>query len=198
MSSRREEIVSIARGLFARRGYAATTMRDIAEASDLLAGSLYSHFRSKAHLLELVILPFYDELIPGQRRALASEGTGAERTAEMLRSVLAVCAAHDAELTILHYDWSRLAEVDELATVIARSAETLDLWEQVLEVGHADGSLRSTISVPTAVRMITSSIHGVLDRRRYGDLDPPAAQDGLADEVITGLIGGLSAAHHRT
>ena len=45
-------------------------MRDIAEASDLLAGSLYSHFRSKAHLLELVILPFYDELIPGQRAAL--------------------------------------------------------------------------------------------------------------------------------
>lgn len=184
MSARREEIVEVAKGLFARTGYTATTMRDIAEATDLLAGSLYSHFRSKAHLLELVILPFYDELIPQQQEALASEGTGAERTAEMLRRVFRVCADHDAELTILHYDWAHLTQVDELVAVTARSAETLDLWERVIEIGQGDGSLRSAISVPTTVRIITSSIHGVLDRRRYGDLDSPAAaRPGVEDRV---------------
>ena len=200
MSARREEIIDVAKGLFARKGYTATTMRDIADATDLLAGSLYSHFRSKAHLLELVILPFYDELIPQQRQALASEGTGAERTAEMLRRVLAVCADHDAELTILHYDWSHLATVDELATVLARSAETLDLWEQVLETGRADGSLRSEISVPTAVRIITSSIHGVLDRRRYRGLDGPTDPGDrldLAGEVVGALTVGLAAVPER-
>ena len=69
--------------------------------------------------------------------------------------MLAVCAKHDAELTILHYDWAHLVEIDELADVIARSNETLDLWEQALTLGLADGSLRSAASIATAVRIIT-------------------------------------------
>jgi len=197
MSARREEIVEIAKGLFARKGYATTSMRDIAEASDLLAGSLYSHFRSKTHLLELVILPFYDQLIPGQREALESGGTGADRVEAMLRRVLAVCAEHDAELTILHYDWAHLVEIDALADVIARSNETLDLWEQALAAGQADGSLRPEVSSATAVRILTSSIHGVLDRRRFGTREHLQAErslDELADEVVASLIGGLRTA----
>jgi TetR/AcrR family transcriptional regulator, cholesterol catabolism regulator len=196
MSARREEIITIAKDLFAQQGYTTTSMRDIAEASDLLAGSLYSHFRSKAHLLELVILPFYDELIPAQRAALDQEGPGAERIEEMLRRVLAVCAKHDAELTILHYDWAHLVEIDELADVIARSNETLDLWEQALALGLDDGSLRSSVTVPTAVRILTSSIHGVLDRRRFNTReDPSDAHDvnELADEAVAMLIDGLRA-----
>ena len=144
MSARREEIITVAKDLFAQQGYNSTIMRDIAEANDLLAGSLYSHFRSKAHLLELIILPFYDEQIAQQRAALEQDGSGAARVEEMLRRVLAVCAKHDAELTILHYDWAHLVEIDELADVIARSNETLDLWEQALTSGLVDGSLRSS------------------------------------------------------
>lgn len=194
MSARREEIVEIAKGLFARRGYQATSMRDIAEASDLLAGSLYSHFRSKAHLAELAILPFYEELIPEQQRSLALPCPGADRVSDMVRRVVLVCAAHDAELTILHYDWSDLAEIDELAGVVARSNETLELWEQVIAVGVADRSLRPSVRPETTVRVITSAIHGVLDRRRFGALGPP--DDGhrvetLADELVTTLLDGL-------
>jgi AcrR family transcriptional regulator len=39
---------------FAERGYAATTMRDIAEGAQMLPGSLYYHFPSKEHLLVAV------------------------------------------------------------------------------------------------------------------------------------------------
>lgn len=196
MSERREEIIAIAKDLFARQGYTTTSMRDIAEASDLLAGSLYSHFRSKAHLLELIILPFYAELIPEQRAALEMKGTGAVRVEEMLRRVLAVCAKHDAELTILHYDWAHLVEIDELADVIARSNETLDLWEQALTLGLSDGSLRGSVTVPTAVRVLTSSIHGVLDRRRFSTREHSKGDrrvDELADEAVAILIDGLRA-----
>jgi AcrR family transcriptional regulator len=196
MSARREEIVTVAKDLFAQQGYNSTSMRDIAEANDLLAGSLYSHFRSKSHLLELIILPFYDELIPEQRAVLERDGSGAARVEEMLRRVLAICAKHDAELTILHYDWAHLVEISELADVIARSNETLDLWEQALTLGIADGSLRSTVTVPTAVRVLTSSIHGVLDRRRFSTRENPDGRgdvSALADEAVAILVNGLRA-----
>src|ERR1019366_7262530 len=84
LSPRRNEIVSIARAIFASRGFKNTSMRDIADACGLLAGSLYSHFKSKSEILQLIVDPFYDQLIPAQEAAAALDGTGAAQTEDML------------------------------------------------------------------------------------------------------------------
>jgi TetR/AcrR family transcriptional regulator len=51
----REEIIAAATHLFARRGIAATTMAEIAEAAGLAASSLYYWFRSKQQILEVIV-----------------------------------------------------------------------------------------------------------------------------------------------
>lgn len=48
--SRREAVVAAAAELFARKGYDAVSMRDIAKASGMLSGSIYYHFPSKDDL----------------------------------------------------------------------------------------------------------------------------------------------------
>ncbi len=50
-SERRDEILAIAAQLFAERGFAATTVREIADAAGILSGSLYHHFDSKASMV---------------------------------------------------------------------------------------------------------------------------------------------------
>lgn len=50
MSDRQRDILAAAASLFAERGYAATSMRDIGERVGLLGGSLYHHIRSKEAL----------------------------------------------------------------------------------------------------------------------------------------------------
>jgi AcrR family transcriptional regulator len=194
LSTRREEIVDIAKRLFATRGYAATSMRDIADACGLLAGSLYSHFRSKSQILELVLLPFYDELLPAQRAALALDATGIERVERMLRAVFACCASHSDAMTILHYDWPNISGNAELADVLEKSGETLELWYQVIAAGVDDGTLRADIDPYAAMRVITSAIHAVLDRQRYGprqDLIGELGHDVLLDEVVCIVIDGM-------
>lgn len=84
-------------------------MRDIAEASSLLADSLYSHFRSKAALVGEIVNVVYDELIPAQAAIVTDERPGAEQLSDMIGVVRAVCAAHRDGLTILHYDWHALS-----------------------------------------------------------------------------------------
>jgi len=49
--NRRSTLLDAAARRFARRGYAATSMRDIAQEADMLAGSLYYHVPSKEDLL---------------------------------------------------------------------------------------------------------------------------------------------------
>ena len=49
--NRRQAILDAAAKLFARRGYHATSMRDMASATGMLPGSVYYHFDSKEALL---------------------------------------------------------------------------------------------------------------------------------------------------
>jgi AcrR family transcriptional regulator len=189
-STRREEIVDIAKGLLADKGYAATSTRDIAEACGLLPGSLYSHFRSKAQILEMIVGPFFDQMISEQR------ASGAQRLDTMIRRVVTLCSAHAAEIRILHYDWPHIADSEGLEALVQQSNEILDLWLQALDGGVADGSLRSTLQPETAVRAITATIQAVLDRQRFGTRADLAEQFGLAaltDEVVDQLTRGLRA-----
>jgi AcrR family transcriptional regulator len=192
--SRRDEIVVIAKNLFAEKGYAATSTRDNAEACGLLPGSLYSHFRSKAQILEMIVAPFYARLVEEQDAVLASDGRGADRLEAMIRRVVVLCAEHPAEIRILHYDWPHVAAASDLHALVVQGNETLDLWLRVLADGVADGSLHPTLQPEVAVRAITSTIHGVLDRQRYGtrpDLVRQRGLDALTTEVVEQLTRGL-------
>ena len=57
MADSRERVVAAALGCFAAKGFAATTIADIEEASGLTpgAGGTYRHFRSKREILDAVI-----------------------------------------------------------------------------------------------------------------------------------------------
>jgi TetR/AcrR family transcriptional regulator, cholesterol catabolism regulator len=51
----RQSILHAAAGLFRQRGYAAVSLRDIAEAVGMKTGSLYYHFSSKESLVEEIL-----------------------------------------------------------------------------------------------------------------------------------------------
>lgn len=59
------EIIAAARDLMRDRGYAGTSMKDVASEVGLLKGSLYSHFASKEELVPEVLRRTRDELVAG-------------------------------------------------------------------------------------------------------------------------------------
>jgi len=72
---------------FAGRGYAATSMRDIAESAGMLAGSLYYHFKGKEDLLAAVYESGVRELKSAVEKAAARESDPWDR-------LEAACVAH--------------------------------------------------------------------------------------------------------
>jgi AcrR family transcriptional regulator len=72
---RREQLVSVALELFARRGYRATTMDDIAEAAGVTKPLVYQHFSSKRALyLELVTSIAHELLIAVRTSVVQADG----------------------------------------------------------------------------------------------------------------------------
>ncbi len=194
--SRRAEIIALARRTFAERGYTNTSMRDIAESAGVLAGSLYSHFRSKSEILQLVLEPWLEQMVPTQEAALRSEGTGLERLRRMMGEVLVLLAQYGDEITILHYGWSDLAELEDLVPIVERANRLLDLWHDVIIIGRRDGSIRADVEPELLVRAITSSLHATVDTRRYGMRPAPlglASVEELSHQLIDIFVEGVAA-----
>lgn len=93
-------VLDAAAQLFAGRGYAAASMRDIAEAVDMLPGSLYYHFEAKEDLLVAV----YEA---GVRAIAQAAQAAARRENEPWARLEAACAAH-LETVLEHSDYAQV------------------------------------------------------------------------------------------
>ena len=107
-SSRRQEVLAVAAGLFAERGYHGTSMRDIAEALSMRAPSLYKHVKSKDALLDEIVTIYLDALLPRLEMAANGAGTGAERLAAMIEATIDIGRAHLNEFLTLSNDWNQI------------------------------------------------------------------------------------------
>jgi AcrR family transcriptional regulator len=86
--ARREEIVQAAARTFARDGYAAVGMRDVAEAVGIRGASLYHHFGSKEEILFAICLTVTQEPNELNLPLLDAPGTPSQRVAALVRGHL--------------------------------------------------------------------------------------------------------------
>jgi AcrR family transcriptional regulator len=80
---RRQEIIAAARSIFWKKGFAGTTMPEIAAAAELAPGTLYLYFPSKDALYVELLLECYDQL-NARLKAAAGRPTAPRRQAEAL------------------------------------------------------------------------------------------------------------------
>jgi AcrR family transcriptional regulator len=70
--SRREEILEIAVGLFAARGYHGVSMDDIGAAAGVTGPALYHHFAGKEAMLIAALIPVSERLLAGGQERVAA------------------------------------------------------------------------------------------------------------------------------
>ena len=78
-SDRSAFIRAVARSEFGRRGYEATTVRDIAGAAQMSTGSVYREIGSKEELLVSIMRSFSEKVVAGWDAALTSTATSVQK-----------------------------------------------------------------------------------------------------------------------
>ncbi|HVR50306.1 MAG TPA: TetR/AcrR family transcriptional regulator [Pseudorhodoferax sp.] len=124
--NRLPELLDAAARLFARRGYAATSMRDIAVEVKMLSGSLYYHFPSKE---ELLIAVYQAGVLELEKAAVEA----VERETDPWARLEALCKAH-LETVLRDSDYAQvLIRVlpDDIPQAANRLRELRDTYEQV-------------------------------------------------------------------
>ena len=89
--ARKDDILLAAAALFASKGYAATSIRDIAESVGLLSGSLYYHFSSKEEIL-------LEAHTKGVTQVMAAVEAAIENCIDPWQAITLACEAHLAVL----------------------------------------------------------------------------------------------------
>ena len=84
-NTRRDELLQIAAGLFADKGFKNTTVRDIADASGILSGSLYHHFDSKESMVDEILSTFQAELFGQYDEILGSDDDARTKLEQAVR-----------------------------------------------------------------------------------------------------------------
>ncbi len=95
----RERLYQVAIGMIAKRGYEATTLRDIAREADVSVGLLYRYFPGK----QAIVLALYDELSADYARQAAAmpDGRWRDRFLFALTKSLDVLRPHQVALRAL-------------------------------------------------------------------------------------------------
>ena len=186
MQTRRRQIEDVASTLFSHRGYAATSMRDIAKALDLQGGSLYAHIPSKEAVLAAIVEEAADGFHAAVRPIAEGPGTAAERLKAMIAAHIGVVTGGRDRAKVFLFEWTFLAP--ERREAVARSrAAYQGYFERVIGEGAAAGELDAPDPALAAVFLL-SAMNGMAHWYRP---DGRLGAGALAEQYADLFLGGL-------
>lgn len=183
----RNQLIDKAAELFARRGYARTTINDIAEELGLKRSSLYHYFRNKEEILDALIEE--QTVAPSQMLQSLIDDTSLPMLEKLRR------AFSESILRKLS-ESARFRVLDQIEFEMpARQAsqhkrmkrQVLELWSQLISEGIASGDLRDVDT-----RMAAFAVLGIANWTAWwyspnGKLTPTQIAETMTDIGLFGL-----------
>ena len=158
-TKRRQQIDEAASKLFRERGYAGTSVRDIAQALNIQGGSLYAHVASKEDVLWSIVIRAADRFAELVNPIATSDQPPADRLRGMILAHVAVVTATQRDAAVFLHEW-RLLSPDRRAALAARRDAYEAMFRSVIAEGSAAGVFRSVDPKLSTMAML-SALNGI-------------------------------------
>ncbi|HTN32453.1 MAG TPA: TetR/AcrR family transcriptional regulator [Marinobacter sp.] len=181
----RARLLHAAADLFAHRGYHATSMKDLEEATGMGRSSLYYYFSNKEELLFEITTRYLRELVGIGYTLLDEELEPAERLRLFSRAVMRSVANDLNELTVCFRETHAMTGSNQQALMdLHRSYESV--WARVLQAGSDTGAFTETDAI-TVKSVIGMHHYSYLWLRPGGKRSPESIADSFCDLILNGL-----------
>ena len=142
ITDRKTEIVNVSAKLFKEKGYSAVTMRDIAQAMDIKAASLYNHIKSKQEILVLIIIEIAEEFTKVMNEVVNSNETAIKKIERIIQLHIDITLRDSNALACLNNDWMHLTDSD-LDYFIKMRNDYEDNFRTIMKKGIDDGEIKN-------------------------------------------------------
>lgn len=188
-SERRDQILSIAAHLIARRGYSATTVRDIADEAGILSGSLYHHFSSKEAILQEILRSFMAGLLGRFEEIIAEGGSPRDILDKLITHAFATIESQPDAVGLYQNELSFLGRQPGFEFLTENSDRIEAIWLAQLEEGQRVGVFRDSIDAPIAYRFLRDAVWSTVGWYRPGRGHSAASlTDNFLDLLHKGLL----------
>jgi AcrR family transcriptional regulator len=188
----RERIIDAAARLFVRKGYAATSIADLASAVEMTKGALYHHFDGKEAIFSAVL----ETIRATWSRTVAKETLVArnarDRLGALLDSQARFLQANESFCILLSGLMTELEESQpELHAALQKVyGELVRFIEQIVRKGQEAGEIRSDLDARLTALSIVGTIRGTACSRPLAErrtIDYPEIMGAVKKVVLKGL-----------
>jgi TetR/AcrR family transcriptional regulator, cholesterol catabolism regulator len=185
-ASRKNLILQKAAAMFREKGYAATSMRDLADTVGIEAASLYNHIKSKSEMLQEIIFRISNDAYV-QLDELDDEGLSPlQKIESIMRFHIKMNVDRFEEYHVMVTEWIHLEE-PYLTNFTAQRRNYVQKLEAIIQRGIDSKEMKQVLPY-VAVLNILSSIRGIefwhRSRKTYS-----AAE--IEENMVNHLLNGL-------
>lgn len=179
--SKRDIVIAKAAELFSKGGYAGTSLRELADALDMEAPSLYNHIASKAELLIIICNEIAASF--AEARSEASKKTTAEKAIEYLIGfhVNQTFSVFE-KLYVADFEWKHLPSAEIKSYLAARKSYEL-FFESLISKGIDAGEFRKADA-----KLITTGILAALRGLEFTGKSKKYFTKSETAEAMKGLL----------
>lgn len=186
-ASRRRAIEDVASDLFRQRGYAATSIRDIAGALSMQGPSLYAHVSSKEDVLWAIVDRAAGRFenaaqLAEERADERHPGDPVEAVTALVRAHVGVVTGDVGEASVFVHEWRALGEDRRAAVLVRRDAYEARFRRRIID-GIAIGVFGIT-DPAIAATVILSALNAVAT---WYDPNGRLTAERVADHLV-GLV----------
>lgn len=185
---REQQLLAIARRLFARKGFDATSLRDIADEAQITKAALYYYFPNKDALYERIVIESMDALLADVKAAVARVPTPTAQVRAFLHaSADSLENRRDQWLAGSNAFWQAGATGRRGLALVQRDAYEA-LLRDCIARGIAGGELRA-VDPAMAGRLLLSGLNQMARwHHAGGPLSAREVIDQYLDMVMLGLV----------
>lgn len=185
-ASKKDLILEKAAAMFRQKGFAATSMRDLAETVGIEAASLYNHIRSKNEILEAICFDVANRFNNNIALIESGQQNSIVKIETLLRFHIRQMVEKYEEVYVSDREWKHLEE-PYLSNFQNQRSNYRKKFAAIIEDGIRKNELRK-IDAPTAVLIMLHAVSGIESwHRSKAKINAGELEDNMVMIMIDGL-----------
>jgi TetR/AcrR family transcriptional regulator, fatty acid metabolism regulator protein len=188
---KRQLILDAAVRVFARKGYHAARVGDIAEEAGVAHGLLYHYFSSKEEVLATVFTENWSQLLARFHEVEQASGRADEKLGGIAKILLRTWRNDPALVTVMVREVARSAH---LTAQVGEVREAFFTIERIVTQGQGEGTLRAEVDARLASWIFYGALEEVLTGWVLGQLPDGDEEVARAERTVVDIVcDGLAA-----